>query len=214
MNRFLVSHASWFIVAACVAPLEASHEPQTNGPVSTRIVEDVWDGPEFCYPCFFENTELTARTLRAETSAGHITALDVTFVGDLLHQTGSGFSLLRNDDTHFLFDAVAEALDVTTIVDDPSQLSSSFSGFTPFENRDIAQVVLDLGFSPSASYVARVTVDLGNNDVQMYKLSDSIVPGFIPEPSTVYLSLVAAATLLVARRHRTLKRNDPESLSA
>lgn len=197
MNRILLPLAGWLWFHGIAAPLEASHEPQSSGPVSTRIVEDVWDSSEFCFPCRYDGTTFFARTLRAETSAGRISALDVTINGNL-NQSGDAFSLTRDADTHFLFD---EALDTISVVggrDDPTELSGTITGFTPFVRRDVAHIVFDRRLS----YEATVTVDFGNNSVQQFTLSDQIIPGFIPEPSTLVLLLVGTCPFVALRRRQ------------
>ena len=58
------------LLVCAAATAEASHMVQTSGPVSARIVEDVWETPEYCYPCLVEGTDLFGRTFRIETSEG------------------------------------------------------------------------------------------------------------------------------------------------
>ena len=139
MNRYTIPLASCVLISLWTARLDASHVPQVNGPVSSRIVEDVWSSPEFCLPCMYEDTEFFVRTLRIETSVGHITGLSVRVDG-ILNQTGDGFSLARDSDTHFLFDEAADTLDVVSIHDDQQSLSGTFSGFVPFTRRDVAHL--------------------------------------------------------------------------
>ena len=212
--RMLVQGILTVVSVAAVA--FGSHTVQTNGPVSTQIVEDVWDSPEFCYPCLLDDTDVYKRTLRVETTVGQITALDVIFWGQNgLHQdpNGDGFSLLRDDDTHFLFDEVTYTLDVTWIIDEPFELSGSFDGFLPFTSRDVAHILLGgYPFSAFFEYRADVTVDLGNNNVEHFVLSDAVIPGFVPEPGCLSLLFVALISILSFSRRSAFLRKWPRAV--
>lgn len=192
-----------FAIALWPSLVLATHSVQTNGPVSVQIVEDVWGSPEYCYPCFYEDTLLFARTLRVETETGSITALGIDFSGTF-HQEDDGFSVERSRDTHFLFDEVVDSLDITVVIDDVSRLTSQFSGFDPFTKRDAAHLLFADAPSVRASYIADVTVDLGNGNTQVFRLSDDIIPGFVPEPDGQVVAAMGSIVLLgMLRRRRT-----------
>src|SRR5690606_26909588 len=83
-----------------------------------------------------------------------------------------------------------------------TQLSGVFTGFAPFQQRDVAHIVFEFPrfdpalqdgavFDPPPTYEATVTVDLGNGVLETYTLSDDILPGYVPEPSPGFLFLVA-----------------------
>ena len=146
MSRLFVPCVGFVVVVAgFTASIEASHIPQRNGPVTTRIVEDVWGSPEHCFPCYHPGTNLYQRTLRVETSEGVITELRIRVDGEL-HQVPRSndlsisellmrrdiFSLTRDIDSHFLFEKRVDRLDVVYERHDPIKMDARFGGFVPF----------------------------------------------------------------------------------
>jgi hypothetical protein len=156
------------------------------------------------------------RTLNIRTSIGTITSLDVSldfdFFGNLsqvfvdspfdtyLDSEYAGVGAHRTHDTHFLFDPVPDTLTVNDASESATHLIGDFTGFTPFTNRDVAQIVLPIGSHPT--YTATATVDLGGGQFATYSATDELIPGFVPEPSTLTLVVLGLLAIRTAKQTR------------
>ncbi len=176
---------------ACVA--HANHEDQTDGPVTFSIP----DGPE---P--FGHPELMMLTFNLSTVLGEIIALDLAITRDV-NQVGAfdPFADFGDADSHFLFDPVADNLDILFANEDATVLTASFSGFAPFTSRDIAQLVMPAGGEVINHYVANVTVRYLDGTTEQFSASDAIIPDFVPAPASAVL-ICCGLVLSPGRRRR------------
>ncbi len=176
---------------ACGA--HANHEAQTDGPVTFSIP----DGP-----APLGRPDLMILTFNLSTVLGEIIALDLTITGDV-NQVGGfdPFADLGDEDSHFLFDPVAENLDILFANEDTTVLAAGFSGFEPFTDRAIAQLVMLQEFPPPTNhYVANVTVRFLDGTTGQFSASDAIIPNYVPAPGAAVL--ISCGFILLPRRRR------------
>jgi len=178
---------------ACGA--HANHEAQTDGPVTFSIP----DGP-----APLGRPDLMMLIFNLSTALGEIIALDLTITGDV-NQVGGfdPFADLGDQDSHFLFDPVAENLDILFANEDTTVLTAGFSGFEPFTDRDIAQLVMPQYEYLTNHYVANVTVRFLDGTTEQFSASDAIIPNYVPAPGCA--ALVSCGFMLLPRRRRSAR---------
>ncbi len=171
--------------------MHANHEDQTDGPVTFSI-------PDGLSP--LGRPDLMILTFNLSTALGEIIALDLTITGDV-NQVGGfdPFADLGDQDSHFLFDPVADNLDILFAIEDTTVLTASFSGFEPFTDRDIAQLVMPQYEYLTDHYVAIVTVRFLDGTTEQFSASDAIIPNYVPAPASAVL---IGCDLLLPRRRR------------
>lgn len=81
-------------------------------------------------------------------------------------------------------------------------LAAGFSGFQPFTDRDIAQLVMPQDDHVINHYVANVTVRFLDGTTEQFSASDEIIPNFIPTPASAVL---IGCGLLLPRRRRSAR---------
>ena len=169
-------------------PAKANHEPQVDGPVTF----DLRDAAAF--------GEQVIQIFNIRTSQGEVIALDIEFTGGVF-QAGPLDPFVNRGplDSHFLFNIAGDNLTVESAFEDANNMRADFSGFAPFQSRDVAQWVTDIGFGGGGQYIASARVRFPDGSIGVFNGSDESVPFFIPEPSTWALLLLGGGFMVMAR---------------
>lgn len=147
-------------------------------------------------------------TMTLSSDMGAISSLEAEFSGTTIHQVNPlAFSTVFQDnnalfgfvganplqDSQFLFHSANETLLVVpgSAVESNSILEAAFTSFDAFVTRNIAQIVAPIGQAVQYNVLAVV----GGQELRTQG-------AFVPEPSSLALSLCGAIAALVAMRKR------------